>query len=221
MAKKIDRKRIRSAVQNERVIAVRTTNYLARERASIDEVLEVFLEEAELLEYRNKVAYCVHELAANAQKGNTKRAYFYERGLNIHDAYDYRRGMETFRRDTFDRVEHYIRVQRKLGLYLQLTFQLDGPEARIGVTQNCALTTAERERIQEKLDLARRSESLVSAYDHAYDSYEGAGLGLVMTILMLRRIGLHDDVLEPDFRSDETRFSLRLRRMSAESLQTA
>jgi hypothetical protein len=41
MGKKLDRMRIRNAVQNERVISVRTTNYLADERASIDEVLEI------------------------------------------------------------------------------------------------------------------------------------------------------------------------------------
>lgn len=221
MGKKLDRMRIRSAVQNERVISVRTTNYLADERASIDDVLEIFLEEANLLEYRNKVAYCVHELASNAQKGNTKRVYFREQGLNIRDEHDYRIGMETFRRDTFDDIERYVKMQRKLGLYVRLTFQLDGPEARIGVSQNSGLTSIERARVQDKLDLARRTENLVGAYNHAYDNNEGAGLGLVMTILMLRHIGLHDDVLEARFTHDETTFMLRLRRMVDEALATA
>jgi hypothetical protein len=213
--------RIRNAVQNERVISVRTTNYLADERASIDEVLEIFLEEANLLEYRNKVAYCVHELASNAQKGNTKRVYFRERGLNIRDEHDYWRGMATFRNDTFDNIERYVKMQRKLGLFVRLTFQLVGPEARIGISQNSGLTSIERARIQEKLDLARRTENLVGAYNCAYDNNEGAGLGLVMTILMLRNIGLHDDVLEPSFSPQETSFTIRLLRFATEALATA
>jgi hypothetical protein len=42
-----------------------------------------------------------------------------------------------------------------------------------------------------------------------------------MTILMLRHIGLHDDVLEARFTHDETTFMLRLRRMVDEALATA
>lgn len=221
MGTKLDRTRIRDAVQNGRNISVKTTTYLAGERESIDEVLEIFLEEANLLGYRNKIAYCVHELASNAQKGNTKRAYFHEQGLDIRDEYEYRRGMESFRRDTFDRIEHYVRLQKRLGLHVRLTFRLDGPEARLSVTQNNGLTSIERKRIQEKLDLARQTETLVSAYSDAYDSNEGAGLGLVMTILMLRNIGLHEDVLEPHFSHDETSFVLRLQRIDEEALVSA
>lgn len=221
MGRKLDRSRIRSAVQNERLITIRTRNYLAEERESIDEVLEIFLEEADLLEYRNKIAYCVHELASNAQKGNIKRVYFRERGLNIRDEHDYRLGMQSFRADTFDCVEDYVARQRDLGLYLKITFQLDGPEARIGIVQNTGLTSIERSRIQRKLDLARRSVNLIQVYGQAADDFEGAGLGLVMTVIMLRHIGLHEDVLEFDFRPDRTAFTLRLSRLVESSLQTA
>lgn len=222
MSKKIDRRRIRRAVQKERAIKVKTSNYLAEERAAIDEVLEIFLEEARLLEYRNNIAYCVHELAQNAQKGNTKRVYFYERGLDIYDENDYRVGMDTFRYDTFENMDHYTKLQRRHGLYLQLSFQLEGPEARIGITQNATLTPKEKQRIRDKLDLARRSDDLVSAYDHAFDTNEGAGLGLVMTIIMLRRIGLGEEVLEPSFKAGETSFHLKLKRLVEEpALRTA
>lgn len=221
MGRKLDRSRIHSAVQNERLITIRTRNYLAEERESIDEVLEIFLEEADLLEYRNKIAYCVHELASNAQKGNIKRVYFRERGLNIRDEHDYRLGMRSFRADTFDCVEDYVARQRDLGLHLKITFQLDGPEARIGIVQNTGLTSIERSRIQQKLDLARRSVNLIQVYGQAADDFEGAGLGLVMTVIMLRHIGLHEDVLEFDFRPDRTAFTLRLSRLVESSLQTA
>lgn len=221
MGKKLDRMRIRSAVRNERTITVKTTNYLAEERASIDEVLEIFLEEASLLEYKNKISYCVHELASNAQKANTKRAYFHKQGLDIRDERDYERGMQTFRADVFSNVRDYLETQRRLGLHMKLSFLLHGPEARIAVSQNVGLTGAERRRIQEKLDLARATDDLIMAYADAYDNNEGAGLGLVMTMIMLRHIGLHDDVLEPSFRAEETSFALRLRRLSEEALRTA
>jgi hypothetical protein len=221
MSRKLDRKRVREAVQQHGSVVLKTTKYLAGERVSIDKVLEIFLEEAQLTEYKNKVAYCVHELASNAQKGNTKRAYFHEQGLNLHDPDQYRDGMASFKREAIGDPFRYVPLQRRLGLHVRLSFRLEGPEARISVSQNSGLTPEERARVQEKLDLARRTDALLNVYDSAHNADEGAGLGLVMTIIMLREIGLHDDVLETRFDPDETRFSLRLRRLDGERLQTA
>jgi hypothetical protein len=221
MGKKVDRATIREAVRHERAISIKTTNYLAPERAYIDNVLEIFLEEANLTEYANKIAYCVHELAGNAWKGNVKRAYFYEQGLDINTPGDYLRGMETFRADTLSDVDRYTAVQRELGIYLRVDFQLKGEEARIAVRQNVALTPPERERIEEKLAVASEHDTMVTAYERAEDTSEGAGLGLIMTILMLRNIGLSEEVLEGSFDHGETALTLRLARLPEEALQTA
>ena len=221
MGKKVERAEIREAVRNERAISIKTTNYLVRERAYIDEVLEIFLEEANLTEYANKVAYCVHELAGNAWKGNVKRAYFHEQGLNLHDPNDYACGMKSFHMEMLAEVSRYTAIQRELGIYLRVDFQLKGEEARISVRQNVALADAERERIQEKLALAAEHETMVTAYERAEDSSEGAGLGLIMTILMLRNIGLSDEVLQGSFDDGETALTLRLTRLSEDALQTA
>lgn len=221
MAKKVDRGRIRNAVRHERVISIKTTSYLADERAYIDEVLEIFLEEARLTEYANKIAYCVHELAGNAWKGNLKRAYFYDRDLDIHVAADYDLGMETFRADTLLNVRRYVRLQRELGVYLRVDFQLIDDEARISIRQNVPLTRFERDRIEEKLTVADEHSTMVTAYESAEDTSEGAGLGLIMTILMLRNIGLTPEILDTAFDNDETVMTLRLARLSQETLQSA
>ncbi|MFP4484314.1 MAG: hypothetical protein ACLFO1_05625 [Spirochaetaceae bacterium] len=221
MGKKVDRGRIREAVRQERVISIKTISYFADERAYIDEVLEVFLEEANLTEYANKIAYCVHELAGNAWKGNVKRAYFHELGLDINDPADYERGMETFRADTLSDITRYTDMQRELGIHFRVDFRLRGEEARIAVRQNTRLTDFERKRIEEKLALAAEHATMVTAYESAEDTSEGAGLGLIMTILMLRNIGLNDHVLDSSFNDGEAVLSLRLARLRQENLQSA
>jgi hypothetical protein len=221
MGKQVDRGRIREAVRHERVISIKTTSYLADERAYIDEVLEIFLEEANLTEYANKIAYCVHELAGNAWKGNVKRAYFYECDLDIHNQSDYDLGMQTFRDDTLPNVRRYVELQRELGIYLRVDFQLIGDEARVSIRQNSPVTSFERARIEQKLSVAEEHSTMVTAYESAEDTSEGAGLGLIMTILMLRNIGLTQDILDAAFDDEETVMTLRLARLGQENLQSA
>lgn len=221
MGKRVDRGRIRDAVRNERAISIKTISYFADERAYIDEVLEVFLEEARLTEYANKIAYCVHELAGNAWKGNVKRAYFQELGLNIDDPRDYERGMQTFRADTLADISRYSDIQRDLGIHFRVDFHLKGDEARIAVRQNTRLTEFERQRIEQKLAVAAEHTTMVTAYESAEDTSEGAGLGLIMTVLMLRNIGLNEQVLDSSFNDGEAVLSLRLTRLRQENLQSA
>lgn len=221
MSRKVDRRLIREAVRHERVISIKTTNYLAEQRSYIDRVLEIFLEEARLTEYTNKIAYCVHELAGNAWKGNVKRAYFRERELDIHDHREYEAGMQEFRGEMLANVMRYTELQQELGIYLRVDFQLSGDEARISIRQNIPLTEGERRRIEEKLSIAAEHSTMVTAYENAEDTAEGAGLGLIMTILMLRNIGLTEDVLEAAFTDSTTTVMLRLSRDAEEDLQTA
>jgi hypothetical protein len=62
---------------------------------------------------------------------------------------------------------------------------------------------------------------MVTAYESAEDTSEGAGLGLIMTILMLRNIGLTQDILDAAFDQEETVMTLRLARLGQENLQSA
>jgi len=80
------RKRIQSvdsAIVNSLTLTVRTVTYLPRERVHIDRILEAFLSAARMRPLKNKLSYCVHELAGNAKRANTKRLFFQERNFDI------------------------------------------------------------------------------------------------------------------------------------------
>jgi hypothetical protein len=211
MQQAIDREEIRDAVRRSRLITITTTGYFSDERKYIDRVLDIFLEEAGLEVYKQKLSYCVHELAGNAIKGNTKRVYFEEKGLNIHNESEYWIGMEGFRRETVDRISHYLRRQRELGLKIKLQFKLNGPNVMIGIRQNIGLTRIERDRIRTKLSVSGQYGDMTEAYARIEDSSEGAGLGIVMMIMMLRNIGLNRDVIRYYFGEEETYVLLKIR----------
>jgi len=136
---------------------------------------------------KDYAAYCVRELAVNAKKANTKRVYFMERGLDINIPDDYKIGMENFKADTLENIAHYLQLQKEKGLYIKLIFQVKGNVIYIEVRNNVAVTKTELIRIHDKLARSRQYNSLEEALTQVLDDSEGAGLGLVILVLMLKK----------------------------------
>ena len=63
--------------------------------------LEAFLSRFQMEALADRLLYCVEELLVNAKKANTKRVYFSEKQLDITNATDYDKGMQSFKEDTF------------------------------------------------------------------------------------------------------------------------
>ena len=64
---------------------------------------------------------------------------------------------------------------------------------KIEVRNNSELTAFEYKRIHDKIVKAHQYSSIEEAFSQILDDTEGAGLGLIIMILMLRKIGLTDD----------------------------
>ena len=184
---------VRDAIDNSRTLTLKTITYLPRERAHIDAVLGAFLDAAGMRSLRNNLSYCVHELAGNAKKANTKRVYFRENKLDIMNAIDYARGMKHFKAEMIDRIGHYLDLLREEDMYVKFQFRKVRGGVRISVRNNAELTPAEQRRVDEKMAIARRYECLADAYATTEDGAEGAGLGLVMMMFMLKNLGFGPD----------------------------
>jgi putative nucleotidyltransferase with HDIG domain len=111
-----------------------------------------------------------------------------ERGLDIDNPRDYQEGMVSFKEDTLGNIDHYLRLQKEKGLYIKLILQIKNHSINIEVRNNVRITTIELRRIHDKLDW--EYESLEDALTQVLDDSEGAGLGLVILMLMLKKIGL-------------------------------
>lgn len=171
-----------------------TTYTLPREMNEyMEEVLTSFLSELNQSHMCEYLRYCLGELVTNAKKANTKRLFFREKGLDIYNKDDYERGMENFKEETLNNIKYYLGLQKQAGLYIKLILQTRNNKIKIEVRNNSEITFREYKRIHDKLSRAQQYTSVDQAMTQVIDQSEGAGLGIIIMILMLEKIGLTEE----------------------------
>ena len=186
----IDKEKIKTAIRLHTPIEVTTYTLPRNMEIYIHDVLNSFLAECHQEHMTEYLNFCLGELLTNSKKANTKRIYFKEKDLDINNEDEYNLGMLTFKEDTLTNINHYLEEQKKAGLYVKFRIQQNDEFIRIEIRNNCTLTKIEQERIQEKLDTAKQYENIEEVMTSVLDQTEGAGLGIIIIILMLTKIGL-------------------------------
>ena len=192
----VDESKIKKAVQSGIPLTITTFTLPHEIEVYIEQVLSIFLKLVDQNKLRDYVVYCVQELAVNAKKANTKRVYFTERGLDLSKPADYKEGMANFKEITLNNIAHYLQLQKENGLYIKLILQIKKNIIHIEIRNNVAVTRTELIRIHDKLARSRQYNSLEDALSQVLDDSEGAGLGLVILVLMLKKMGLDEDCFD-------------------------
>ena len=91
----IDKEKIRISVGLQLPIEITSYTLPRNTEVYIRNVMEMFLEECHQDHLKEYLNFCLSELLTNAKKANTKRVYFKEKGLDINDPDDYKKGMLT------------------------------------------------------------------------------------------------------------------------------
>lgn len=190
---KIDTEKLKAAIYAG--IPLTITTYMLPDSMLeyMRDVLELFLEEQGQQGLLYYLSYCLGELVGNAKKANTKRAYFLENHLDITNQDDYTKGMQTFKEATLKDINHFLSLQKKMGLYIKLILQVRGGKLRLEVRNNANLTFFEYKRVHDKLSRAQHYDSMEQVFGEVLDSSEGAGLGIIIMILMLKKMGLSEE----------------------------
>lgn len=189
----VDISKIRMAVQTGIPLSITTYTLPHDMEMYINQVVTAFFNELgqeQMVEY---LIYSLGELITNSKKANTKRIYFRDKNLNIFDSDDYEEGMKDFKTVTLNNINYYLQEQKNAGLYIKLILQARNHKIRIDVRNNVELTVFEYKRIHDKLARAEQYTSVNDALAQILDDTEGAGLGLVIIILMLEKIGLTEE----------------------------
>jgi hypothetical protein len=188
----VDEETILKAIRVE-VPLIMTTYTLPRKvEKYIGKVVTLFLEYIHQSSLADNIIYCIQELVVNAKKANTKRVYFLEKELDLNSSNDYSIGMETFREETLNNIQHYLELQREKGLYIKLLLHLKNNKITIEVRNNSIITLEELERIHKRLAKASTYNDVEEAMANILDDSEGAGLGLVILVLMMKKLGLSE-----------------------------
>ncbi len=210
MSTEIDLAQIKRAAHNAVPLTFKTYTLPHETEIYLDKVLASFLTELGQEKLKEPLSYCLRELAVNAKKANTKRVYFLEKGLNLTDEKDYETGMRTFKQETFDNIDYYLQKQKELGLYIKVVFQTRGTSLSIMVRNNVEITRKEQIRVFDRLARSRAFSSLEEAFSTVLDSTEGAGLGIVILVLMMKKIGLTEECFSIDSQEGETVASITI-----------
>jgi putative nucleotidyltransferase with HDIG domain len=192
----VDEAKVKKAVQSGIPLTITTFTLPHEIEVYIEQVIAVFLRQLDQEKLKDYIVYCVQELAVNAKKANTKRVYFIERGLDLNNPADYKLGMTSFKENTLSNIGHYLQLQKEKGLYIRLMLQLKNNIIFVEVRNNVAVTKTELIRIHDKLARSRQYDNLEDALSQVLDDSEGAGLGLVILVLMLKKMGLDEDCFD-------------------------
>ncbi len=139
----------------------------------------------------------IREIIFNAFKANLKRLYFENSGVSINDKERYDELMARFKDEflyNLDEIRSDILIQNKY--HITVTFSRQGNKIHFSVFNNVTIIEEEFKRIRERIEQSKNFQNLADAYNDVYDSTEGAGLGLVLMIFLLRNSGIGADNLE-------------------------
>ena len=186
----VDKEKIKVAVKLHVPFEIVTYTLPHNKEMYIQEVLTVFLEETNQHHMTEYLKFCLSELLINAKKANTKRIYFKEKNLDINNPSDYEKGMKTCKEDTMNNINYYLQKQKAEGLYVKLVLKFTDDFIKIEIRNNSVLCKEEKERIQEKLRSVKQYKNPKDGYLKLLDHTEGAGLGIIIIILMLQKVGL-------------------------------
>ncbi|AHC13584.1 HDOD domain-containing protein [Salinispira pacifica] len=201
---KIDAEKVRKAARSSVPLTVKTFTLPNETELQLEEILEVFLLEMGQESLKDSLFYCLRELAVNAKKANTKRVYFQELELDISSEDDYGKGMENFKQTTLDNIQHYLKLQKDRGLYVKIIFHSKADKLHIYVINNTEMTRKEQMRVYDRIARSRAFNSMEEALATVLDDSEGAGLGIVILVLMLKKLGLNEDAFDIDTEDGET-----------------
>lgn len=189
----IDILKIKMAIRSGVPLSISTYTLPHDMEVYMGNVLTSFLKELDQNFMIPYLTYCMQELVTNAKKANTKRIYFKEKKLDITSEQDYNLGMKDFKYETLNNINYYLQAQKDAGLYVKLMLQYRNNKIKMEVRNNSIITVFEYKRIYEKMRRAQKYASIEDALKQVLDDSEGAGLGIVIMILMLKEIGLTEE----------------------------
>jgi putative nucleotidyltransferase with HDIG domain len=210
VALNIDREKIIRAVRQSIPLAITTYKLPHETEMDLENVLGMFLREMDQEILKDRLAYCLRELAVNAKKANTKRVYFEERNLDLGNKTHYEEGMRNFKEDTFNDLERYLNLQKEKGLFIKIIFHSRGKKFKISIKNNVEINRKEQMRIYDRIARSRAFDSMEEAFAEVLDDSEGAGLGIVILILMLRKMGLDEEAFEIEGENGVTTASITI-----------
>lgn len=162
----------------------------------IEDNLEKYLVSIGKINLFQQLSYILKEMVGNANKANLKRIHFQINNLDINFATHYEEGIKKFRETLSYNTELYYTEAKKLGHYVKINLNTINNNFVMRVENSTPLLDVEKQRIDERIKKAAKFKNMEDALSEGLDTSEGAGFGLILTVLMLRKLGLTESVFK-------------------------
>ncbi len=146
----------------------------------------------------SSLTYILEELLSNAEKANLKRVFFIKKNLNINLLSDYEYGLEKFIPEVTNNKENYNITLKEKKFYIEIEFYVKNGNIIISLTNNTKICDFERKRIMNKLEKSENISDMALIYDNM-DNNEGAGIGLITIMILLKKLGLNKNYIRFNF----------------------
>ncbi|MDY6969867.1 MAG: HDOD domain-containing protein [Spirochaetota bacterium] len=177
---------------------------------TLNSIFAKILGKIDMIYLLDTVITILREIISNAVKANTKRVFFKKLNIDIRNHEDYKKGIEDFKLEI---VGEYSKIQEELkgnGFKVHICLKKSDNDIQVQVSNNAAILPEELARIKLRIEKAKEFNDFTDAYDEVYDDTEGAGLGIVLTILLLRNSGIDESSfnIETDGKTTNTLFRI-------------
>jgi putative nucleotidyltransferase with HDIG domain len=184
--------------------------FTVEDKACVERNLRDILEKISKLDLFQALEYIINEFAQSANKANFKRIFFRRNDMDINDPAEYAKGMKTFHDELEENTKHYFSLAEQLGFYVRINLEIREKDFIISINNNASILPVEKGRIEDKFFQARRFHNIQEVMSGVLDQSEGAGFGLIIVVLMLRKIGLDEKVITILSDNKETTFQIRI-----------
>lgn len=185
----LDEQKIAETFNEEFSIGFRCYTLDSDEEDYLSQALRICLDEIGKDHIYDYINYIYRELLNNAKKANLKRIYFDDIDLDIKNEDQYKKGMSNFKSISMDKIEEYNNLLEKRNLYIQSVFKIEDEKIHLIVKNNVLILEKELEIVNKKIRDAKEFSSIEEAITVITENKEGAGLGLIISTLMLKKMG--------------------------------
>lgn len=177
------------------------------ELAIVNALISRVLAERDLTFLMDTLITVMRELIFNALKANAKRLFYAEKNLDLECKGECDKAITEFNRIITESCFPMEESIRSSSYRIRLMLKNVGNGIEVVVQNNVILTTVEKEKITWRLEKGESEKHFNDIYDKAYDSTEGAGLGLILIQFLLKNAGFSHPLLTLEATDQHTAFT--------------
>lgn len=159
--------------------------------------------------YLTEVVFTIaKEILMNAVKANAKRLFFQRMNLDISNPEEYKKGMEIFSEEVtmqWNKQEEYLEDS---SFYVLTRMVIKNGAFHFQVENNAPVLPQEQERIRARMEKAKTYNDLSDAFIDFSDTTESAGLGIILTHILLKNSGIGYHNFKMEFSPKVTKVTL-------------